>query len=477
MPLWLCLRLDELALQCLPRQCPGAVAVVEQRRLHRVNAAAALLGLEPGMDLDSSRSLAGDTPLQLLERDPAAEARALDTLCCWAYGITPTLHSWRDDSLMLEIGGCLRLFGGVDAILAHCHHGLACRGYTAAMGLAPTGAAAWLLSTAGRDRALDWQRPLPQRLAPLPLQRLQPLQPAAVSGLLRSGLRSVGELLQLPASALRRRGGDGLHTLLQQLTENGEPLASGYQPPTCFADSHPLGYPLADWQELAPALEALLQSLQAYLRQRQLQTRAISWHFLGQDGYREDLLLHSHGGDNDWRDWLRLTRLRLERQPFRDAIECVQLRSSDLQAAQPASGDLFRVPGRRQPPSRLVDQISARLGPQAVRRLQCRDAHLPEHSHDTATSATDSDPPGRLPTGAQRPLWLLESPQALGGPPLRHGGERLELLYGPERIEDGWWHGQPASRDYYIACSGRGQRLWVFYERRRQRWYLHGFFP
>ena len=479
MQLWLCLRLDELALQCLsqPLSQTGAAAVVEQQRLYRVNADAALLGLEPGMDLHSSRSLAGEQALQLLERDPGAEARALDALCCWAYGITPCLHAWRGDSLLLDIGGCLRLFGGIEPILQHCRRGLACRGYSASMGLAPTAVAAWLLAGSEPERALNWQQTLPERLAPLPLQALQPLQ-ENIAGLARSGLQTLGELLALPAAALRRRGGEALHGLLRQLTEGGEPLTERYQPPSCFADSYPLGYPLSDLQELGPAMEALLQSLQAYLRQRQLQTRCIHWHFLGQGRYREQLELRSHGADNDWRDWLRLTRLRLERQPFQEPIECVQLRSDELQAAQPISGELFTTPGRDQPPTRIVDQISARLGPQAVQHLRCRDAHLPEHSSSTSAVNDGAESTGASPVGAQRPLWLLRDPELLAErPPLHHAGKRLELLYGPERIEDGWWQGRPVSRDYYVACTTQGQRLWVFYERRQRRWYLHGIFP
>ncbi len=86
MQLWLCLRLPELAVQCLPQQRPLPAAVVEQQRLHTVNAAAAMLGLEPGMDPASARALAGDATLQLLARDPQAEAATLENLCCWAYG-------------------------------------------------------------------------------------------------------------------------------------------------------------------------------------------------------------------------------------------------------------------------------------------------------------------------------------------------------------------------------------------------------
>ena len=61
-----------------------------------------------------------------------------------------------------------------------------------------------------------------------------------------------------------------------------------------------------------------------------------------------------------------------------------------------------------------------------------------------------------------------------GDAPLFHGS--LVLEDGPERIEAGWWDGDDVRRDYYVARSRRGMRLWVFRERRSGRWYLHGLF-
>jgi protein ImuB len=56
-------------------------------------------------------------------------------------------------------------------------------------------------------------------------------------------------------------------------------------------------------------------------------------------------------------------------------------------------------------------------------------------------------------------------------------GDLLTLKQGPERIESGWWDGQDAVRDYYVAESSQGSRLWVFQERGRMGgWFLHGVF-
>ncbi len=52
----------------------------------------------------------------------------------------------------------------------------------------------------------------------------------------------------------------------------------------------------------------------------------------------------------------------------------------------------------------------------------------------------------------------------------------LELLHGPERIEDNWWQ-QPVSRDYYIAQQENGQPLWLYQDRHTRLWYVHGILP
>jgi len=474
MHLWLCLRLSELAVQCLAQRRPQAVAVVDRQRIHAVNATASLLGLEPGMDPGSARALADDHPLQLLPRDLEAEKKALESLCCWAYGITPHLYPFREDCLMLEIGGSLRLFGGTEAILRHCRRGLAGRGYSADIALGTTPLAAWAFShtSSGDSPSKDYSQR--EQLDNLPLQTLEPLHEQFVA-LQRGGFSTLGEILALPSASLSRRCGSQFRELLQYLS--GEVIAPPvhFEPPSCFADNYPLGYPVRNQDELGPALEQLLASLDNYLRQRQLQTRQITWHFSGLHNYRESLIVRTSEARTPRQDWYRLTRLRLERQPFAQEVELVQLRADELESAQPTSGDLFRQASQSTSSSQLVDLLSNRLGSQAVNGLNHRDAHLPEHC-STQTPQGATSPPSSADT-AQRPFWLLSEPELLRqqGEELLFWGSRLELIYGPERIEDGWWE-RSTSRDYFVARNTQGQRFWVFHERRQQRWFMQGFF-
>ena len=76
-----------------------------------------------------------------------------------------------------------------------------------------------------------------------------------------------------------------------------------------------------------------------------------------------------------------------------------------------------------------------------------------------------------------RPVWLLAEPQRLEGEEQPRYQGALELEEGPERIESGWWDGRDVRRDYYVARTPAGVRVWIFRERRTPGgWFLHGVF-
>jgi protein ImuB len=91
-------------------------------------------------------------------------------------------------------------------------------------------------------------------------------------------------------------------------------------------------------------------------------------------------------------------------------------------------------------------------------------------------------PPSALPP--TRPVWLLSQPQPLPERGCRPWleGHALQLLAGPERIESGWWDGESAARDYFIARAGDGALVWIYRPRLPPAhaddagWFLHGRF-
>jgi protein ImuB len=118
--------------------------------------------------------------------------------------------------------------------------------------------------------------------------------------------------------------------------------------------------------------------------------------------------------------------------------------------------------------ARLAERLRARLGHDAVCGLATHPDHRPEHAWRRVEPG-EWDPHDD-PQPGPRPLWLLQ-PKPLSE-------NNFELLAGPERIETGWWDGDEASRDYFVARLPDGALGWVYREAglRSVHWFLHGLF-
>ncbi len=472
--------------------------MLEKQRVLVCNAAAAALGIKAGMGTATARALA-DSVL-LLERDPGAEQRRLQQLCCWGYSISPTLYPFRDDCLLLEIGSCLRLYGGIEALLERVERGLSQRGVHYRVGLGPTPKSAVLFSIKPlgsraselSSEALDdpygsepgestsqqthqgaTAESLEARLAPLPLKLLEDF-PRQVDALAKAGLWTFGDILALPRRTLARRCGREFVHHLEQVLGTVEDRQPVFEPPRTFSDDYWFGYEVKANQELLPAIELLLQSFCQFLRNTQLETRQVEWLLYGINRRIHRFDLCSSQPQTHWQAWYQLTRLKVEQLELDQSIEGVGLVSEQLVPGTASSGDLFQQAGQKEPLHSLLDRLKSRLGLQSVSKIACRDEHLPEFAGYCSLDTRPGTVPGE--NGELRPFWLMQEPQHLqvfNGQPCWQG--RLELLDGPERIEDNWWE-RPVSRDYYVARDGGGLLYWVYRDRMENQWYMQGVF-
>jgi protein ImuB len=309
----------------------------------------------------------------------------------------------------------------------------------------------------------------------------------------RAGLHHFGDILGLPVKSLGRRCGKRFTHFLQQVLGQREDLKPDYQPPATFSDEYWFGYEVKTNKELMPAVQRLLQSLCRFLRNTQLRTSDITWRLVGIDHKLRDVRVCSTSSHSNWENWYQLTRLRFEQLELSDSVEGLTLECASLIPGQLDNIDMFSPHNQREPLAALLDRLRNRLGLQAIEKVGCRDEHLPELtvflSSDEVKAQVDVSAPC-----AQRPFWLMPEPQELrqsrgrlywnsrepkSGPGPGNSHERinsaLELIYGPERIEDNWWR-KPTSRDYYVASNDNGLHYWVFCERTSRQWYIHGIF-
>ena len=487
--LWLALHFPLLPLEALPlRQSPSAV--VARGRVQVGDAEAVAAGVCTGQKLSTALGL--QPGLSVFERCEAREKQALESLACWAGRFTPTISLIPPDTLLLEIGGCLRLFGGAEAIVAAVLVGCAEQSYSTRWAAAPTPLGAGWLARIGAGQIYPEMSVMQSALAALPC--VIPGWPDEVTNRLESfGLRRLGDLRKLPGAGLRRRIGNApLDDLLRAWGDLPDPQKS-FVFPESFAIDIELPARVEHAEALVFAGQRLFAALAGWLHGRQLLVRRCSLRLTHDDGLPTVLALNFAEPAADEGRFVRLLREHLSRLHLKAPVEALRLQADELVEKPGASAHLFEQAAAGEGALACLERLRARLGDSAVQALGEVADHRPEcatqaHGLDfnfghffRLTVGSGKSPPAAASPSRSRPLWLLPIPQALAeraGSPQWHGP--LKLLSRAERLESGWWdegEGGAAGdvrRDYFVARNPLGQWAWVF--RNANGWFLHGLF-
>jgi protein ImuB len=403
---------------------------------------------------------------QAVERDAAAEQRALKRLAAWCYQYSNQVCIPGDrNGLFLEAGASERLFGRPEHLSKRLEQELEHLGYHAMTGSAPTPEAAWLAAPEGFHIISPGH--VRRQLGPLPLDRLH-LDTAQQVAMERMGFRQLRDLLRLPRKALTRRFGPALPDYLHRVLGVRPDPRAMYQPPEAFSSRLELPAEIHSCQALLFPLKRLLEELCGVLRGGDTAVQSLLIE-LGHEDHEDSLLkLSLQSPTQDPGRLMTVLHERLERLRLPQAVRDIRLEAPTLLKFNAGQHSLFRdTPAeQRQDIERLTERLQARLGNGSVTGLTGAEDHRPEYSW--RPRALDESPD--CITLAHRPAWLLPNPRPCTI-------ENYEILAGPERIESGWWDGHDCRRDYFIVRDTHGSTLWAFREYKPGRgWYLHGIF-
>ncbi|MEO0998525.1 MAG: DNA polymerase Y family protein, partial [Pseudomonadota bacterium] len=431
----------------------GQFAVIEeckgQRLVKAVNVAGERRGLSAGMTLTAALALVPELSTRLFE--PRRLCQALETLAQTAEEYTALVALRPPDTLLLEIGASLRLFGGLAALSGRIARDVRALGHQVTYAVAPApSAAAWLsvwrpgstaASAAGLARLL---RDLPIDSAGWP-HRLQ-------RRLHATGVRTLGQCRRLPRAGFAKRFGPGpLLDLDRAYGDSPEPVRPWRSAPV-FRSAVELHGEIDATALLQEACDVLFERLAAYLRRRQAAVRAILLRFYPLTGKATALSLRLHGAGSDQQRWRTLLSLKLDALTFEAPAVLVELESRAIETATTTTTPLALAEDAGKPVDAethglFVERLRTRLGVAAVRSLRLAADQRPECAMVYANPLGDlrisapTSPRFELDvTGGtcvlQRPLWLLSQPELLGTV------DTLTLKSGPERIETGWWDGR-----------------------------------
>ena len=470
-------------------------------RLAAVDQAARSLGLEPGMTLADARARVPE--LEAVERDEAADRAWLERLADGAIRYTPMVALDVPDGLLLDVTGCAHLLGGERGLAVDVEQRMARLGMTARLAFAATPRAAHALARyqalPAKDEAAAIKR--------LPVAALE-LDPEATQGLLRAGLKSVGELARRPMTSLAARFGASAVTALRELLgEAARPIEPRIPQAPILAERR-FAEPVARTEYALQILNELAAEAARQMEERGQGGRRFEAFFFRSDGLVRPLSVDTSRPSRDPALVMRLMSERIESlaDPIDPGFGFDLIRLS-VPVAEPLAVTQLKLEGgaaREAEVATLIDRLSTRLGRNRVRRLVPQDTHIPEQMQLALPAIETGRPAAQWPAAVAgepplRPLHLFDPPQPIDviaevpdGPPHRFRWRRkfheVRRFEGPERIASEWWKRKDGAvdqagltRDYYRVEDARGRRFWVFRhglfeEKPDPKWYLHGLF-
>lgn len=415
------------------------------------------------------------------------------SLGIWALQFTPRV-ALLEDSVVAEVAGSARLFGGIEVLHRLIEAGAEELGARRAW--APTGTSALALARhASANGSCDgFRAPLTKVLDPLPLEAITAVglhQPT----LARVGCRTLGDVRNLPRGGLSRRFDKGLLLALDQAYGLRPEVYTWLTVPETFHAR----LELMSRVETAPALlfgaRRLLIQMAGWLAARRMGATAFTLKWChdvmrAKDaGTGGELTIRTAQPTQNVEHLARLLAEHLAKVQLAAPAGDIELMATEVLPIVEESRSLIPETLRKGASTDLaLERIQARLGDASVRRPVLSADHRLEWMQSWQCkqfARKKSDAPYELPL----PTWVLDEPLRLierDNRPYYQGP--LQLLLGPDRIEGGWWHrssddaaARPLNvqRDYWLALSPHAGVLWVFQQRLARdqtAWFLHGHF-
>ncbi|WP_428408683.1 Y-family DNA polymerase [Hyphococcus sp.] len=468
-------------------------------RIRAMDARAAKLGFYQGQALADARAI--EPKLIAFETDAKEEAQSFRRLAEALMRYSPVVSVQATGELFIDITGCQRLFGGEEAILNDLGRRITRAGYSGRAAIADTAGAAWALARFG-DLEIASESAQRSAIASLPVEALR-LPPDLSDRLRRLGLKTIGQLYDMPRSPLTARFTKALLSRLgQALGTEPEPLVPVIPAPRYYAERK-LAEPVSTVDAVKSILAPLAHDLAVDLARDSAGARRFELALFRVDNEVMRLELGASAPARDAKHIARLFENRLD--DLKDAydagfgFELLRLSAFDVRPLGVRQRAAFDLQSDREAQeealAELKDRLSNRLGATNVRRISFRNSHLPERAAHFTPAVNPANPSDVAPVDHARPVKLLPRPEEIealaevpDGPPIRFKWRRVSYTVaranGPERIADEWPGKETAgpTRDYYRVETPEGRRYWLFREglygaeTTNPRWFLHGFF-
>lgn len=499
------------------------LAIEDNGKLVYCNSLAVLKGIEPGMKISTAYALSSS--IHIKARDKTLEKSVLIQLATLLYEFSSQVCLYDSKTILLEVGASCRLFSGLAELLKKLLLRLKLFSVQLQCALAVTAKAAYLISVSKYNRLqklIELAGHVPEtgiaERARISLDKIavdyllyEPSIDATklVVTCKKMGINNIGQLIKMPYSAIGRRFGKAALSYLYRLNGSIKDPQKLFELPEFFIGQRNFINGLDTVEQMLFPIKAMLTQLESFINIRRLMVTRLIFRLSDFSKVEQKISLSFSSETQTLNHFLSMVRFQLEKIKIEGRVEtiilqvnefmsvserqrCIVFSDSEGESNFENKSDLIAV---------LFDQLRARLGKNACSQVRVNDGHLPEKISRQRLNNTLN---GRLKntskeksniisnecsskniknSGEQKkdlPLWLLAMPEVIccespvEGDVLNYRGSLYRVSLA-ERIETNWWI-CPQSRDYYQAESLRGVHYWIYFDRLKKHWLVHGVF-
>jgi len=486
-----CVNLPEFPLQLLLLQHPEwrelPATVVDRDKAQGIvlwaNRKARRRCILPGMRYAAALSLASDLRAGTVSESQLSESveRLTERLRFYSSDIEPS--SSEPGIFWLDASGLSLLFPSLKKWAGLIHSDLTKDRFqcSVAVGFTRFGSYAIAKSSAG---VTTFESPSEERdsAGRVPIVELG-IDPKLRDLLTRLGVNTLGGFIALPSNGVRKRFGPEMHRLYKLARGELYSPLDATPPPEPIETHVDYDHPEFDLGRLVAVIESRLSPLLEQLQTKNAALSSLTLRFVFDNGEKKEETLQAASPTLDLPQIIDLTRLRLESTTLAAGVTemTIVVQSVTVTSKQ---GDLFSEKSPRDLPAagRAFARLRAEFGEDAVVTARLRDAHLPEAQFvwEPVHEITPPRPRNvRLPPLVRR---IFQKPRLVSHGRPRAPDEQLNSFIddglisepiGPYIVSGGWWV-KEVRRDYYYVQTRHDRSLWIYYDRLRKRWFLHG---
>ncbi|MCA8917517.1 MAG: error-prone DNA polymerase [Planctomycetes bacterium] len=419
------------------------------------------VGIRDGMTLAQARALF--PKLEVAYQNDEGETSTLESLAAFAYSFTPDVRLWAPNVLLLDITGCERLYGSEEALMGKIAAGLRRLGFAAHMAVADNATAALTLAMVN-EAAVTMPEHGDEVFTEVPLQALR-LETRTERELGDLGVTRIGQLLALPSNTLPHRFGDDVVTRVRQLRGELTEDFQAWKPVQHIRERLDFTGPTNQFTSLLFMIRQGANYLSERLAAAASGARRLEARFVCTDGDDLAFALDTARPTADAKGLAALLTSRFERLDTGERwFEAFELIAPSHEPLQQQQRDLFASEGGVTSSDflGLIDELTGRLGKEAVARAVLTDDPSPRTSFRYVPFESAEEGSGRPPIPGRPPhidrsgyvsiaCGLNELPAwwDFGEPGV------VRVVAGPERLTTG----EPT--DFFEVEIPDGSRHWI----------------